>query len=77
VELRRDLSRTWGVAVFVDAGSVGSSGPIDVGDFAVGAGIGVRYNVGVIPIRVDFATPVVNRRGEPAFQLYVSIGQSF
>lgn len=77
VELRRDLTQRWGVAAFVDAGSVGSSGPIDVGELAVGAGIGVRYSVGVIPIRVDLATPVVKRRGEPAFQLYVSIGQSF
>ncbi len=76
-ELRRDLTRRWGVAAFVDAGSVGSSGPIDLGDLAVGAGIGVRYSVGVIPIRVDVAVPVSHRRGAAAFQLNVSIGQSF
>jgi translocation and assembly module TamA len=77
LEIRRDIGARWGFAAFVDAGSVGSSGPIDVGELAVGAGIGLRYNVGVIPIRVDIATPVAKRRGEPAFQLYVSIGQSF
>ena len=76
-EVRRDLTERWGVALFVDAGSVGSSGAVDLGDLAVGAGFGVRYNLGFAPIRVDIATPVSNRRGEAAFQIYLSIGQSF
>ena len=76
-EVRRDLTPQWGVALFTDVGAVGSSGPIDLQDLAVGAGIGIRYNLGFAPIRVDFATPVARRRGEPAFQVYVSIGQSF
>ncbi len=77
VEVRRDLTPTWGVALFADAGAVGSSGPVDLRDLAVGVGFGVRYNLGFAPIRVDFATPVARRRGEPVFQVYVSIGQSF
>ncbi len=77
VEVRRDLTPTWGVVLFADAGAVGSSGPADFQDLAVGAGIGVRYNLGFAPIRVDVATPVARRRGQPPFQIYVSIGQSF
>lgn len=77
LEVRRDLTPRWGVAVFADAGAVGSGGPIDLRDLAVGAGIGVRYNLGFAPIRIDVATPVARRRGEPPFQVYVSIGQSF
>lgn len=77
VEVRRDLTAKWGVALFVDAGAVGSSSVIDVGDMAVGAGIGVRYNLGFAPIRIDLATPVARRRGEAPFQVYLSIGQSF
>lgn len=77
LEVRRDVTPRWGVAVFADAGAVGSSGPADLGDLAMGAGIGLRYNLGFAPIRVDFATPVTRRRGEPPFQVYVSIGQSF
>lgn len=77
VEVRRDLTAKWGVALFVDAGSVGSSSVIDVGDLAVGAGVGVRYNLGFAPIRIDVATPVARRRGEAPFQVYLSIGQSF
>jgi translocation and assembly module TamA len=77
VEVRRRLTERWGFAAFVDAGAVGSSGPIDFQDLAVGAGVGVRYDLGFAPIRFDIATPVARRRGEPAFQIYVSIGQSF
>jgi translocation and assembly module TamA len=76
-EVRRDLTPKWGFAAFVDAGAVGSSGAVDFMDLAVGAGFGVRYNLGFAPIRVDIATPVVKRRGEAPFQIYVSIGQSF
>ncbi|WP_296599988.1 autotransporter assembly complex family protein [Phenylobacterium sp.] len=77
LEARRDLTSKWGMAVFVDAGAVGSSGPIDFQDLAVGAGVGVRYNLGFAPIRIDLATPVARRKGEPAIQVYLSIGQSF
>ncbi len=76
-EVRRDLTPKWGVALFTDVGAVGSSGPIDLRDMAIGAGIGVRYNLGFAPIRVDVATPVTRRRGAAPFQIYVSIGQSF
>lgn len=77
LEVRRDITPRWGLAVFVDAGAVGSSGPIDFQDLAVGAGFGVRYNLGFAPIRVDIATPVARRKGEPPIQVYLSIGQSF
>ena len=77
LEVRRDITPTWGLVLFADAGAVGSSGPVDFGDLAVGAGFGVRYNLGFAPIRVDVATPVTKRQGEPVVQVYVSIGQSF
>jgi translocation and assembly module TamA len=76
-EVRRDLTPKWGFAAFVDAGAVGSSGATDFEDLAVGVGLGVRYNLGFAPIRVDVAMPVVKKRGEAPFQVYVSIGQSF
>ena len=76
-EVRRDLTERWGMALFVDAGSVGSNGALDLDDLAVGAGVGIRYNLGFAPIRVDIATPVARRRGEAPIQVYISIGQSF
>jgi translocation and assembly module TamA len=77
LEFRRHLQGRWGVVVFVDAGAVGSAQFANFSDVGVGAGFGVRYNLGFGPIRVDIATPVTDRHGQAAVQLYVSIGQSF
>jgi translocation and assembly module TamA len=76
VELRRRLTRTFGAAVFVDAGTIGQS----VTGFAaprIGAGIGVRYYTGFGPIRADIATPVNPGPNDARFALYISIGQAF
>jgi translocation and assembly module TamA len=77
VELRHRLSERWGVVAFMDAGTVGGQQFPTFRDLSVGAGLGVRYNLGFGPIRVDFATPLTSRRGQAPFQAYVSIGQSF
>jgi translocation and assembly module TamA len=77
VELRHRLTDRWGLVAFVDAGTVGGKQLPTFQDLSVGAGLGVRYNLGFGPIRVDFATPVTSRRGQAPFQVYVSIGQSF
>ncbi|MGZ3375812.1 MAG: autotransporter assembly complex protein TamA [Phenylobacterium sp.] len=77
VELRRRLTQDWGLVAFVDAGTVGSGQLPSFREMSVGAGIGVRYNLGFGPIRVDLATPVTSRRGQAPLQIYVSIGQSF
>ena len=77
VELRHRLNETWGLVAFVDAGTVGSAQFPGFREPSVGAGVGVRYNLGFGPIRVDLATPVTSRRGQAPLQVYVSIGQSF
>jgi translocation and assembly module TamA len=77
VELRRELTERWGVVLFVDAGAVGENSAPSFGDMSIGAGIGIRYNLGFGPVRVDIATPVTSRNGQAPIQLYVSIGQSF
>ncbi len=77
LELRHRLTEKWGVVAFLDAGTVGGAQFPSFRDSSVGAGFGVRYNLGFGPIRVDLATPVTGRNGEPPLQIYVSIGQSF
>lgn len=77
VEVRHMLTRRWGLAAFVDAGAVGTDQFPGPNDLSVGAGVGVRYNLGFGPIRVDVAAPITKRRGQSPFQIYVSIGQSF
>jgi translocation and assembly module TamA len=41
-----------------------------------GAGIGLRYDTAIGPIRLDVAVPVSGRTGD-GVQLYVGIGQAF
>jgi translocation and assembly module TamA len=77
VEVRRQLTRRWGLVGFVDSGSVGLRQNPDLTHLSVGTGLGVRYNLGFGPIRVDVGTPLTNRRGASPVQVYVSIGQSF
>jgi translocation and assembly module TamA len=76
-EVRQKVNGPWGVAAFVDAGSLGPTAAPDFSNVAVGAGLGVRYNLGFAPLRIDIATPVTRRKGDPYVQFYLSIGQSF
>jgi translocation and assembly module TamA len=77
LELRQKVTGPWSVAGFIDAGSLGSTPAPSFRNIDVGAGIGVRYDLGFGPIRLDLATPVTRRKGDPLVQLYISIGQSF
>lgn len=76
-EMRAALNDTLGAAVFYDAGFVsddsffgGASG------WHSGAGIGLRYDTLVGPVRLDIAAPVSGTTGD-GIQIYVGIGQSF
>ena len=77
LELRQKLTKSWSVAGFIDAGTVGEHVYPDFREPSVGVGVGVRYNLGFGPIRVDIAAPLNPRHGDAAVQLYLSIGQSF
>ncbi|MBX3480443.1 MAG: outer membrane protein assembly factor [Caulobacter sp.] len=77
VELRYNITERWGVVGFVDIGAVGADSFPAGRDFSAGAGIGVRYNLGFGPIRADIAIPLDPRDNDPAFQIYISIGQAF
>lgn len=76
-EVRRKITERWAGVAFVDAGTVGSDSFPGTEDFAVGAGFGVRYNLGFGPIRADIAVPLSKRKGDAEFQIYISIGQAF
>jgi translocation and assembly module TamA len=77
LEIRRRLTRQWGLVAFVDAGSVGSTPSPTYHDISVGAGLGVRYDLGFGPLRLDIGTPINPRQGDGPVQVYISIGQSF
>ena len=77
VEARHNFTRTIGAVLFVDAGSVGTEQYPRFQNLSVGAGAGLRYNLSFAPIRFDVGIPLNKREGDAAFQLYISIGQSF
>ena len=77
VELRQRITGPYGIAVFVDAGSVGEEALSGLGDLRIGAGVGVRYATAIGPIRADVAMPFSKVPGNSGFGLYVGIGQAF
>jgi translocation and assembly module TamA len=77
VEFRQKIGQHWGVVGFLDAGSIGSDQIPNGKNLSLGVGVGVRYDLGFGPIRVDLAVPLNPRSNDPSFQIYLSIGQSF
>ncbi|MGB5835403.1 MAG: autotransporter assembly complex family protein [Albidovulum sp.] len=76
-EFRTIFTETLGGVAFYDAGYV-SDGEAFGGNGAwhAGAGLGLRYNTGIGPIRFDVGLPVSGTTGDGP-QIYVGIGQSF
>lgn len=76
-EVRMRTHETIGLVAFYDAGYVSADKFFDdTGDWQGGIGVGLRYNTGIGPIRVDVATPLGGDTGD-GVQLYVGIGQAF
>ena len=76
-EVRARVTEKIGVVGFVDAGQIGVDGFSGAGsDWHAGAGLGLRYETGFGPIRLDVATPVHGDTGE-GVQFYIGLGQSF
>ncbi len=76
-EVRARLVGNFGIVGFYDAGYV-SAGPFfgGGGGWQAGAGLGLRYDTGLGPIRLDLGLPVGGHTGH-GLQLYVGIGQAF
>lgn len=76
-EARIGITKTIGAVVFADAGFVGAGSlPGQDGKWHSGAGLGVRYDTGVGPIRLDLALPTSGDTGR-GLQFYIGIGQAF
>jgi len=76
-EIRADLKGKFGAVAFADTGFVGQdSWGTRNGNWHSGAGLGLRYDTGIGPIRVDIATPLDDDTGQD-FELYIGIGQAF
>ncbi|MFZ1743383.1 MAG: BamA/TamA family outer membrane protein [Pontixanthobacter sp.] len=62
---------------FVDAGSVSRSSVPDFKEIKIGAGLGIRYDTGFGPIRVDVGAPLNPGPNDSPVAVYVSLGQAF
>jgi translocation and assembly module TamA len=78
-ELRLKLTDKFGLVGILDGGSAFVSRfPDFEEEFLWSAGAGLRYFTGIGPFRLDFAFPFERRdRIDDAFQVYVSLGQSY
>ncbi|MEM9855024.1 MAG: BamA/TamA family outer membrane protein [Pseudomonadota bacterium] len=78
LELRRDITETLSVVGFVDYGYVAEGASFERGRDHAGAGIGVRYNTALGPLRVDLGVPLGDPSdGTTRYGLYIGLGQSF
>jgi len=76
-EIRYRVTERWGAVAFIDVGGISDSEVPDFSNVSTGIGAGVRYDLGFGPIRADVAIPLTKRKGDPSYQIYLSIGQSF
>jgi outer membrane protein assembly complex protein YaeT len=79
IELRTRLLPVLGMAVFLDAGNVGSDrfGAFKPGGLHLAAGAGVRYLSPISPLRIDVAYRLSEDRFVPHRRIYFSLGQAF
>ena len=76
VELRLRATEKIGLAAFMDAGYVSAGTFSGTSGWHAGAGLGVRYDTVIGPLRLDVGLPVSGETGNGA-QLYLGIGQAF
>lgn len=76
LEARYRFNQRWGAVAFVDGGNAFDNWS-DAADLRLGAGVGVRYDLGFAPLRLDVAVPLDADDGAPDYALYISIGQAF
>lgn len=76
-ELRAKMTDSISVVGFADAGYIGKESLYDgSGRWHSGAGLGLRYDTSVGPIRLDVAGPLTGSTGN-GIQVYIGIGQAF
>ncbi|PKN66642.1 MAG: hypothetical protein CVU57_05150 [Deltaproteobacteria bacterium HGW-Deltaproteobacteria-15] len=79
LETRVRVTEKIGLAFFMDGGNAFEDiTPSSGEELFWGAGVGVRYFTPIGPFRFDIAMPLDRRDGlDDAFQIYISLGQSF
>jgi len=76
-EFRQRFGRLWGMALFMDGGTVTQGDRPFAGLWSVGYGAGARFYTPIGPVRLDFALPLKRPPKGDAFEVYVGLGQAF
>lgn len=76
-ELRRDVTGNIGVVGFFDYGRISEDSGFSDGRDHTGAGLGLRYDTGIGPIRLDVGFPVSGPEDDGGAAVYIGIGQAF
>lgn len=76
MEARARVTDRIGIVGFYDVGRIDVGGFGNSGDWHSGAGLGLRYDTGFGPVRLDVAAPVGGNTGD-GVQIYVGLGQAF
>lgn len=83
-EVRQNVTKNIAIVGFVDGGMVYEEVKPDFSEkMAFGAGVGLRYNTPIGPVRFDIAVPLTDAYDDEVkkkitdYQLYISIGQAF
>ncbi|WP_281985230.1 autotransporter assembly complex protein TamA [Thalassorhabdomicrobium marinisediminis] len=78
LEARVGVTDKIGVVGFYDTGYI-APGELnfDDGDWHAGAGLGLRYDTGIGPIRLDVGVPTTGSNAGEAVEVYLGIGQAF
>jgi outer membrane protein insertion porin family len=78
IEVRASLGKGIGIVAFLDGGNVWvKAEDINPGDFKYTAGLGLRYNTPVGPIRIDYGHKLQREKDESRGELHFSIGHAF
>jgi translocation and assembly module TamA len=78
VELRGAINERFGAVAFADYGTTGDVALGDAtGGWHAGAGLGLRYETGIGPLRLDIAAPAGGTNANRGVQVYLGIGQAF
>ncbi|MBI4684454.1 MAG: outer membrane protein assembly factor BamA [Nitrospirae bacterium] len=78
LELRTSLGRNFGFVTFLDGGNVWAKiDEIDIMEMKYTAGIGIRYDTPVGPLRIDYGHKLDRKTGESSGEVHFSIGHAF
>lgn len=78
IEARVGVTDAISAVGFYDAGFVAADELAFLdGDWHAGAGLGLRYDTGIGPIRLDVAVPTTGSKAGERVEVYIGIGQAF